>query len=295
MKYLILIAVINVICLCIFIYYLLEYVLGYSKAVETFTADGIHIPKTIWTYWHDEKLPDIIQKCIATWRKYNPDYEIIVLNNTNLSKYLPEVQFDSYKFADSHQRKSDMIRCQVLAKYGGIWSDSSIVMRKSLDELFTHNAEFIGYYIEASTTNPDYPIIENWFFACVPGCKFVNLWKDTFLLINEFETVDDYVEYIKKTTDIQNINIPLYLTQHIAAQYVLQNLMTVEERKSKFYLQKAEDGPFKYLADHGWNIENAYQNMCSTNEDTTLFHKLRSCEREVVEKDLDKYQCIFAL
>ncbi len=55
---------------------------------EPFTSQ--EIPKTIWTYWDSEDLPDFVSKCIAKWRRLHPDWTIVVLNPKNLKDYLPE-------------------------------------------------------------------------------------------------------------------------------------------------------------------------------------------------------------
>ena len=89
------------------------------------------IPKIIWTYWNsDDVLPDFIERCIQTWRDKNPDYEIIVLNDSKLSDYLSsdEVRkIKGWKYNDCVQKHSDLVRLFILSKYGGIWLDASIV------------------------------------------------------------------------------------------------------------------------------------------------------------------------
>ena len=289
MRWLLLIAITIVTLLSIFIYHLIEY----PKMLEGF-AQQQEIPKIIWTYWHEEKLPEFIQKCIDTWKQHNPTYEINILNDKSLSKYLPDISFDKYKFATTLQRKSDMIRLHILAKYGGVWSDASIIMHKSLNELLKNKtAEFIGYYLELFTTNHDYPVIENWFFACKPNTKLINAWRDIFLTINYYETIEDYVAHIKSNTDFQNIDAPDYLTMHIAVQYVLQNMMSIDEIKNRLFLHKAEDGPYKYLADNNWQIEQAVDSLCNSRSDDIIFDKLRGIERGFIQNNPDKYTCIF--
>jgi mannosyltransferase OCH1-like enzyme len=58
----------------------IEYYKIYKETFEINTS----IPKKIWTYWDNDRLPEIIEKCINTWKKHNPNYEIIVLSKQNL-------------------------------------------------------------------------------------------------------------------------------------------------------------------------------------------------------------------
>jgi len=79
---------------------------------EPFTSQ--EIPKTIWTYWDSEDLPDFVSKCIAKWRRLHPDWTIVVLNPKNLKDYLPETDIFKLKFADTKPRQSDFVRLHIL-------------------------------------------------------------------------------------------------------------------------------------------------------------------------------------
>ena len=266
---------------------------------EYFDDTSESIPKCIWTYWSDVDIPNLIEKFIDTWRRTNPDWKIVVLNDDNLAQYVPEVDMSRYTFVDSLQRKSDIIRCLILSKYGGVWSDASIIMYQSLDRVLDiqriTNCEFIGYYLRRFTSNMDYPVIESWFFACVPNCKFMAMWRDTFLSIQHFTDVNEWLNNMlhERHVDIQNIDAPNYLAIHVAAQYVLQKLMTIDEIKKSMHLMEAESGPYKYLVEKGWNSYDGVTHLCNNNFYHTLFSKLRGCERAVVEKDTSLETCIF--
>ena len=58
------------------------------------------IPKKIWTFWDNTNLPDTVVKCIDSWHRYNPDYEITVLSKASIKDYLPEK--DIYKLLVYH-------------------------------------------------------------------------------------------------------------------------------------------------------------------------------------------------
>jgi hypothetical protein len=227
------------------------------------------IPKKIWTFWNGE-IPNVVNKCINTWKKYNPEYKITLLNKENLSQYLPELDISNMKNIDSDARLSDIIRLNILAKEGGIWSDASIICLQPFDWINDlHNkedSEFVGYYID-SFTIPQYkdksPVIESWFFACVPQSKFVCDWRDEFSKITKFNSINDYLNDLKsQSVNFQNIAMPNYLTIHISAQKVLQG-----NKKYKLSLVKAEDDAFKYLTQNGWDSKKAIKNLVDcTNE-----------------------------
>lgn len=78
------------------------------------------IPKIIHYCWFggNEK-PEIVKKCIESWKKYCPDWEIKEWNESNmdLSEY-PYMQeaYDSKKWAFV----SDVARLKVIHNWGGI-------------------------------------------------------------------------------------------------------------------------------------------------------------------------------
>lgn len=257
-----------------------------------------YIPKKIWMYWDNESQPLIVKLCIQNIKKKNPDWEVIVLNKNNINKYITEFDVYNLKHATTPQLTSDFIRLEILSKYGGVWSDASVITTENLKWLHDiqdeNKSEFIGYYIDHFTTNKDFPIIENWFFACTENNKFIKKWKEIFYKMNEFDTVEKYVDNLRENTDIQNINGAYYLNMHVACQYVLQNQMSIDERKNTFYLLKAEDGPFMYLDNNNWNSKIAIETLCKRNDTyNTPIIKLRSSERDAIHAN--DIKCIYNL
>jgi len=254
------------------------------------------IPKKIWTYWHDDNLPDVIKRCIDNWRKYNPDYEIIILNNNNYTDYIKKCDILNYPASRFHARVADFMRIHVLNQNGGIWLDASTILHESLDWVLKKydegKYEYIGYHIVSKETKPEYPVIENWFMAAPKGSKFIQLWLEKFLESNNFQTDGDYLLYIESVgVNLQNIYRSGYLTMHFAVQYVLQKDMSIDSIKKKIYLEKAEDGPFKYLHENGWKDKESINALCKNKELRTKVVKFRKNERKVIEDN--KLFCVF--
>ena len=251
------------------------------------------IPNIIWAFWDGEP-PETVKKCVQSWKHYNPEYEVILLNKQSLSKYLPDVDFASIRHAkDSNTRFSDFVRLNILAKYGGIYIDASTICHKPFSWLHAiqkkKNVDFIGYYID-KFTEPTYksnsPVIENWFFAATPNSTFVQDWLKEFMRTNKYSTIDKYLENVQENNvSIQKIDIPNYLAMHVAAQSILQK----NPQKYDIYLFPAEKGPFKYLVDTDWNIENAIKLLTNEKTNTQYFElpivKMRGCERPHMEAD----------
>lgn len=100
------------------------------------------IPKTIHYCWFGRKeKPKLALKCIASWRKYCPDYEIIEWNEGNFDlKQHPYLQwcYAQKKWAFL----SDYVRLLILQEHGGIYLDTDVELVRPLDDLLAFNAYF---------------------------------------------------------------------------------------------------------------------------------------------------------
>lgn len=230
------------------------------------------IPRRIWTYW-DGDPPEIVTKCIDSWKKYNPEYTITLLNKET-TKHL-----HGLKHGGSPNRYSDYVRLDYLSKYGGIWIDASIFLNESLDWVQNNN-DFTGYYIDQFTIRNDWPVVESWFLSCPKNSKFMKDWRDEFFRLEEFDTVGEYLDDVKNLgVDFSKIVGPDYLAIHVAAQKIIQKNGPYDLK-----LIKAEDDAFRYLADHGWNSEEATKEFCQGKYKSQKIVKMRGLERASIKE-----------
>ena len=102
------------------------------------------IPKKIHYCWFGRgEKSKLAQKCIASWRKYCPDYEIIEWNEDNF-----DLDYNGYtRYCYDHKKwafLSDFVRLVVVAEYGGIYFDTDVELLKSPDALLNFEA-FYGF------------------------------------------------------------------------------------------------------------------------------------------------------
>lgn len=240
----------------------------------------IGIPKLIWSYWEGREMPKLVQECINSWKKQNPKYKLVVLNDQKV-KELFNFDLETIKNKELIPRKADFARLLAIEKYGGIWIDSSILTLKPFESFLPldENIDFIGY-IAPHTTNMDIPIIENWFFAAPKNSQLIKDWLNESFFMNEFNTEQDYINQVQNIIDIQNLKPALpYLVMHVTLAKCIQT------RKYNYKLFEAlsNNGPFEYLANNDWNPEKAIKSICNGTNQPMI--KFRGVERLFMEKN----------
>lgn len=112
------------------------------------------IPKIIHFCWlSGNPYPKKIKKCIKSWKKILPEYEIMLWDKERFDVHSVSWVKEAYvnkKYAFC----ADYIRFYALYNYGGIYLDSDVEVLKSFDDLL-NLPYFIGYenngYFEAAT------------------------------------------------------------------------------------------------------------------------------------------------
>lgn len=241
------------------------------------------IPKHIWTYWHDpSNMPPMITKCIETWRDHNPDHVITILNPDtvpnkplmNQIKHLP------------HARIADYVRLDVLTKLGGIWIDASCICTESFqwihDRHRATNCEMIAFY-HWTTTNPQQPIIENYFIACVPGSAFVRDWNNELKRVLTYPNEHAYITDVKKLNiNMQNLEQMLpYLLPYLCASVVQQMPLA----NYNLELSDSFRGPYKWMKKHNWKEAHSLHDLCLDSEMQTPLIKIHNGVRKHIERN----------
>lgn len=101
------------------------------------------IPKIIHYCWFGgNPLPEMAIKCIESWKKYLPDYEIKQWNETNFDVNMIPYTAEAYK-AKKYAFVSDFARFWILYNYGGLYFDTDVQLIKSIDDI-VERGPFMG-------------------------------------------------------------------------------------------------------------------------------------------------------
>ena len=102
------------------------------------------IPKVIHYFWFGKKeKPEIFKKCLESWKKYCPDYEIKEWNEENFDVNVNNYTSQAYE-KGKYAFVSDYARFEVLYNYGGVYVDIDVEFLKNIDSLLDENV-FMGF------------------------------------------------------------------------------------------------------------------------------------------------------
>lgn len=169
-----------------------------------------YIPRICYFYWGAPVLPYLRYMCLKSFRKYNPDWKVILYVPTELTTtqswatFENKQHYDTVDYSDRLEAlgvhvcpfdmesigfsntlpevtKSDIIRLHLLSTVGGLWSDSDIVYCRPLTHTFQetdHQAYFCWRKGGPTQLGPDPKYHSIGFLAGCPGNpNFKRLFK----------------------------------------------------------------------------------------------------------------------
>lgn len=102
------------------------------------------IPKIIHYCWFGRgEKPELAKKCIASWRRFCPDFEIREWNEDNCGDLAIPFMAEAYA-AKKYAFVSDVMRLVVLEQYGGVYFDTDVEVLRDISPLLEDEG-FIGF------------------------------------------------------------------------------------------------------------------------------------------------------
>lgn len=134
--------------------------------------------KRIWFLWFQgiDAAPPLVKRCLKSWRFWNPTWTVDIIDETRLPALLPEHEVWSERWSRmTPAARSDLVRLNLLCRYGGVWTDATCLCRKPLDVWLPPLLK-AGFFAFAAPTrrNP----LSTWFLAAEPGTALIQRWRD---------------------------------------------------------------------------------------------------------------------
>ena len=143
------------------------------------------IPNVIHYCWFGGKpMPELAERCIASWRKFLPDYEIKEWNEQNFNVYQCTYSAEAYRLK-KYAHVSDYARFWILYHYGGIYFDTDVEVIRPLGDIL-EKGTFMGFECMEGTVydNPNGNINPGLGVGVYKGHPFICKMLDYYLHIH---------------------------------------------------------------------------------------------------------------
>jgi mannosyltransferase OCH1-like enzyme len=107
---------------------------NYCRLLNSEDSPGFRIPKIIHQIWLGGKLPDIYKNIQNSWKLFHPNWEYVLWTDSDVSK-MSLVNEDAFSKTENPGAKSDILRYEILLKYGGLYVDTDFECLRSFDLL----------------------------------------------------------------------------------------------------------------------------------------------------------------
>lgn len=114
-----------------------------------------------------ENAPELVRRCYGSWQHHNPDWEVRLLDETNVGSY---VDLEKVRASDNEirlQALSDIVRVELLARHGGVWVDATCFCMGPLDNWLGEHAR-PGFFAFDKPSRSR--LLDAWFMASSPDC-----------------------------------------------------------------------------------------------------------------------------
>lgn len=199
-------------------------------------------------------LPKLALRCIESWKKYLPDYEIKEWNEDNFDVNIVPYTQEAYA-AKKYAFVSDYARFWILYNYGGLYFDTDVEVIRPLDDIITRGP-FMGFENEIIINNVP-------FLTVAPGLGLgvdsgSNLYKEVLDLYSS-------LHFVNKDGSLNLKTVVCYMTD-LLYKHGLKNEMKIQEI----------DGIYIYPVDYFCPISVKDGKLRITNNTRSIHHYSQS-------------------
>lgn len=134
------------------------------------------IPHTVWIYWAQGEAgaPYVVRRCIESWRRLNPGWEVRVLDEAAAAALVDVSDIPDFLPRRCH---ANALRLRLLARFGGVWADATCLCHRPLDTWLPLQAAS-GFFVFAHP-GPG-RLLDNWFIAAEPEGALIAAWETAY-------------------------------------------------------------------------------------------------------------------
>mmetsp|Transcript_49045 Transcript_49045/g.110286 ORF Transcript_49045/g.110286 Transcript_49045/m.110286 type:complete len:317 (-) Transcript_49045:52-1002(-) len=155
------------------------------------------VPRTVWSYCEARPLSPFRQRCLDTWEHQNPEWQVIMLDEGSVWEHLEEADLPRKFERLAPAWKRDAVCLALLAKHGGVWTDSGVACLKPVSQWLLEDrgtatadgvdagiaaeGDLVVFCSDAWAAGGNKVSIERWFFSAPPRHPVVLGWRQIFI------------------------------------------------------------------------------------------------------------------
>ena len=165
---------------------------------ESNYVDKPHLSSNkIWVCWFQglDKAPHIVRSCVQSIIDHNPSKEVVILSNDNIYDY---IQFPDYiqekinRGIINGPHLSDLIRIELLIKYGGTWIDATVFCSDVIPDYIFNNDLFMFQMLKPGKDGNS-NTMHNWLINATSNNKL--LLAEQYLLYKYWQDYNEVIDY----------------------------------------------------------------------------------------------------
>jgi hypothetical protein len=152
----------------------------------------VTLSRNIFTYWHQGwgSVPPVVELCMRSLRRNHDGWDIHALDANSANEWLEPIPIPAKKWRRLPlPHRSDIIRTQLLLRYGGVWADPTVWFAGQMDEWLNERMDSGMFMFHRPGRDR---LISNWFIAAEAGnALLTRLYEELcrYWRKNEFETI----------------------------------------------------------------------------------------------------------
>ena len=177
----------------------------YKKKIDEFQSNYVddkphEASNKVWICWFQglDNAPALVKKCYESLKQNLTDREIILVTSDNMCDYVkfPEFILEKWKAGQiTHTHMTDLLRLELLIKYGGMWVDATVLCTSKREEIpdYFFNSDLFLYQILKPGRDGQAQPISSWLISAKTNNKILMMAR--YLCYEYWKKNDELVDY----------------------------------------------------------------------------------------------------
>ena len=133
-------------------------------------------PKLVWILWLQgwANAPYIVRRVRESYSFHNPDWRVMLLDRETIPRHL-DLPFEWNSTEITAPALSDIVRLGLLARYGGVWADASLLCMAPLSQWIEEATAPSGVFLYHEGVAG---AVHSWFVAAREGSYVMQRWHN---------------------------------------------------------------------------------------------------------------------